>query len=126
MKDLEGQPLVSFDPDLAIRKRIDAALNKHKVEARIVLEFDNIETLKQAIQVGSGVGILPAETVKQAVQVGVLAAVRFEPADLVRPVGIVYRKGKPLSAASLKFIETLIGHTFEGSGVIRPKETAIA
>ena len=106
-------PIVGFDPDLEIRKRTDAAFRKRKLDPRVVLEFDNIETVKQAVQVGSGVALLPEETVRQAAATGSLALARLDPPDLRRPVGVIYRRGKPLSAAAVKFIETLTGRAPE-------------
>ncbi|HVJ83404.1 MAG TPA: LysR family transcriptional regulator [Planctomycetia bacterium] len=112
IEDLEDQPFVGFDPDLAIRKRIDSALAKHRVSVRMVLEFDNIETLKQAILVGNGIGILPAETVRQAAAAGQVKTVPLRNSEMVRPVGVIYRRGKALPAAAVKFIETLTGRPF--------------
>jgi DNA-binding transcriptional LysR family regulator len=107
--DLDGENFIAFDSDLIIRGQVDAALHRHKVEVRVAMEFDNIETMKQAVQVGSGVSILPEATVRQEVRARSLATVRFEPSELVRPVGIIYRKDKPLSLAARRFIEILAG-----------------
>lgn len=109
LSDLEGENFIAFDADLVIRSQVDAALHRRRVEVRIAMEFDNIETMKQAVQVGAGVSILPEATVQAEVKSGSLAAVRFIPSELVRPVGIIYRKDKPLSLAAQKFIELLAG-----------------
>ena len=108
-EDLSGEAFIAFDADLSIRDNVDAVLNRRRVEVRVAMEFDNIETMKQAVQVGAGITILPEATVSQEVKSGSLAAVRFQEAELVRPVGIVFRKDKPLSPAAAKFIELLSG-----------------
>jgi len=113
LEEAAEHPIVGFDPDLEIRRRTDAAFRKRKLEPRVVLEFDNIETVKQAVQVGSGISFLPEETVRQAASVGSLAVSKLDPPDLRRPVGIIYRRGKPLSTAAIKFVETLTGRPFE-------------
>jgi DNA-binding transcriptional LysR family regulator len=115
LEEAAEHSVVGFDPDLEIRKRTDAAFRKRKLEPRVVLEFDNIETVKQAVQVGSGISFLPEETVKQAAATGTLAVAKLDPPDLRRPVGIIFRRGKPLSAAAVKFIETLTGRSFEAT-----------
>ena len=58
--ELNGEPFVAFDAGLTIRKAIDRALRQHNVRVNIVMEFDNIETIKQAIIIAAGVSILPA------------------------------------------------------------------
>ncbi|MGL5096740.1 MAG: LysR family transcriptional regulator, partial [Planctomycetia bacterium] len=101
LEDLRGEHFIAFDRDLVIRKRVDAALNKAKVDVQITMEFDNIETMKQAVEIGAGVSILPQATVRDSVLNGVLRSIPIKDAGLVRPVGIVHRKGKPLSVAAL-------------------------
>ncbi|MEO6807554.1 MAG: LysR family transcriptional regulator, partial [Isosphaeraceae bacterium] len=47
---LDGEPLVRFDSDLAIRRAIDRFLRKYGVQTRAALEFDNIENIKRAVE----------------------------------------------------------------------------
>jgi DNA-binding transcriptional LysR family regulator len=73
----------------------------------VVMEFDNIETIKQAIGVGAGVSILPQPTVAKEVANRTLAAVPLTIPDLVRPLGIIHRRGKPFTPALTRFVELL-------------------
>lgn len=109
LERIRGENFIAFDGDLVIRKQVDAALHRHKVEVRVAMEFDNIETMKQAVQVGAGVSILPEATVMGEVKSGSLAAVRIDGAELVRPVGLIYRKDRPLSPVVSKFVAILAG-----------------
>ena len=52
--DLNGETFVAFDAGLTIRKAIDRALRQHNVKVNTVMEFDNIETIKQAIIIAAG------------------------------------------------------------------------
>jgi DNA-binding transcriptional LysR family regulator len=104
--DLNGEAFVAFDPELAIRKAIDRALRQANVRVNVVMEFDNIETIKQAITIAAGVTVLPRHTVQNEVGLGALAVVPLA-MDLVRPVGIIHRRQKPLSPAVARFIELL-------------------
>ena len=106
-QDLNGEKFVAFDPDLGIRKAIDRALKQRTVRVNVVMEFDNIETIKEAIAIGAGVGILPRPTVQKETEIGSLAAVPLGIPDLVRPVGIIYRRQKHLSPTVTRFIESL-------------------
>jgi DNA-binding transcriptional LysR family regulator len=105
--DLAGEPFVAFDPGLTIRKAIDRALRQHNVRPSIVMEFDNIETIKQGISIGAGVSILPRHTVEKEVGVRTLSAVGLMLPGLMRPVGIIHRRGKPLTPTASRFVDLL-------------------
>ena len=93
--DLDGERFVAFDHDLPIRRAIDRALRQHNVKVDVVMEFDNIETIKQAIGIAAGISILPAPTVQKESGIRTLAAVELALPGLVRPVGIIHRRGRP-------------------------------
>ena len=105
--DLNGETFVAFDPGLTIRKAIDRALRAHNVKVNTVMEFDNIETIKQAITIAAGVSILPRHTVQKEAGIRTLTVVPLAIADLVRPVGIIHRRQKPLTPTVSRFIELL-------------------
>ena len=105
--DLNGEPFVAFDPELTIRKAVDRALRQQNVRVNVVMEFDNIETIKQAIIIAAGVSILPRHVVQKEAGVRVLAAVPLRLPDLVRPVGIIHRRQKPLTPTASRFVEML-------------------
>ena len=69
---LDGEAFVGFDPALPIRRAIDGFLRKHGARVRMAHEFDNIETIKRAVEVPSGVAILPSPTLVGEVKAGTL------------------------------------------------------
>ena len=103
---LNGQKFISFDPDTPTRKALDKIFKKHGVEPNHVMEFDNIETAKRAVEIDCGVAIVPEDTVLQEVANETLAAVRLE-GDNYRQLGIIYKKSKVLSPAMKQFISLL-------------------
>jgi DNA-binding transcriptional LysR family regulator len=105
--DLQGERFVAFDHDLAIRRAIDRVLRRAGVRVEVVMEFDNIETIKQAIAIAAGVSILPRRAVAMEVGNRMLGAVPFTIGGLVRPVAIIHRKGRRLTPAVARFIEVL-------------------
>jgi DNA-binding transcriptional LysR family regulator len=107
--DLNGEPFVAFDPELTIRKAIDRALRQHNTRVNIVMAFDNIETIKQAIMIAAGVSILPHHTVQKESGVRTLAAIPLGIPDFARPVGIIHRRQKPLTPTAARFIDVLQG-----------------
>ena len=77
------------------------------MRVNVVMEFDNIETIKQAITIAAGVSILPRNTVQKEVGIRTLATAALDIPDLVRPVGIIHRRQKPLTPTASRFVELL-------------------
>lgn len=105
--DLHGENFVAFDADLRIRKAIDRCLRQHEAKVNVVMEFDNIETIKQAIAIGAGVSILPRPTILKEVGNRTLAAAPLAMPELVRPLGIIHRRGKLFTPTITRFLELL-------------------
>jgi DNA-binding transcriptional LysR family regulator len=83
------------------------------IEPRVVLAFDNVETIKRAVEIDAGVAILPEPTVQREVAAGTLCSLPITTTgteDLVRPLGIIRARGKPLSPTVKRFIDLLHGH----------------
>jgi len=106
---LGGEKFIAFEPDVPTRKVIDRHLRDERVQIEHVMEFDNIETVKRAVEVEGGVSIVPRNTVLQEVESGVLAAVEFEDADLSRPLGVITKRNRARSPAHKEFVAALRG-----------------
>jgi DNA-binding transcriptional LysR family regulator len=104
---LSGQNYVAFEPDIPTRRAVDKVLRAHGVQVVPVMEFDNVETVKRAVEINTGIAIVPAITVQQEVEKQTLAAIRVSDADLHRPIAAIYKKNKVLSTAMKQFIATL-------------------
>ena len=107
MKQLAAQRFIGFDPDIPTRKAVDQIFRDNKLEIEPVMEFDNIETVKRAVEIDHGVAIVPQATVLQEVKQGTLVAIHFKGKDYTRPLAILHRKGRVLTPAMKKFIEIL-------------------
>ncbi|MFM9082160.1 MAG: LysR family transcriptional regulator [Opitutaceae bacterium] len=107
IRDLAGQTVIGFDPDIPTRKAVDAIFRDHNLEIEPVMEFDNIETVKRAVEIDHGVAIVPQATVAQEQKQGTLSVIRFRGKDFTRPLAILHRKGRVLTPAMKKFISTL-------------------
>ena len=108
VKELDGAPFVAFSYKLKIRKRIGSWLRRSRVSVKIVHEFDSIEYIKRAVEIGAGITILPLPTLKREIESGTLVAVPFEDVDWHRPLGIIHRRRKQLTTPCKKFIELLL------------------
>jgi len=104
---LSGEKYVGFDRDLVIRKKVDRFLRSHGAQVDVVLEFDNIENIKDAIEIGAGVALLPLPALKREIEAGTLAAVPLSDARLARPLAIIHRRAPRPAATAQSFIELL-------------------
>src|SRR6202167_1331572 len=96
LKALSGQKFIGFEPDIPTRKALDKILKEHGVEVKHVMEFDNIETVKRAVEIDAGISIVPLGTVGQEVSKQTLVAVPLEDGDFYRPLAAIYKKNKVL------------------------------
>jgi LysR family transcriptional regulator, transcriptional activator of the cysJI operon len=106
VRALKGQKFVGFTTDIPTRMALDRIFQAQDVKAEHVMEFDNIETVKRAVEIDSGVAVVPAETILQEVADQSLVAVRLE-GNHSRQLGLIYKKQKVLSPATRRFITLL-------------------
>ncbi len=105
--DLQGHDFVLFERDIPTRRATDRILRAHGVTVHRAAEFDNIETIKRAVEVGLGLGIVPRPSVLDEEKSGQLAVVPLAEPEWQRTVGIIYRSDRALGTAAKKFIELL-------------------
>ncbi len=108
IKQLQGVSFVAFEKGIPTRKVVDDFFAQHQINVKIAMEFDNIETLKKAIEVGAGVSILPVLAIQNEIKQKTLKVVHVAGKSLYRPLGILKLKGKAVSLAVTKFIEILL------------------
>ena len=108
---LQGEKFIAFSQDVPTRHHIDSILKQHGVSVQIMMEFDNIETIKRAIEIKSGVGILPLPSVHAEVSNGTLTVVEFSNEYFFRPTGIIIQKGHPLNKAGQYLVELMQNET---------------
>lgn len=104
---IAGQKFVGFEPDIPTRKAIDKILKDREVDVKTVMEFDNIETVKRAVEIDAGIAIVPLGTLSQEIAKQTLAAIAIEDSELFRPLAAIYKKSKVLSPAMKQFIAIL-------------------
>jgi len=104
---LDGLDFVLFERDIPTRQATDRILRAHGVSVHKVAEFDNIETIKRAVEVGFGVAIVPRPSVLDEQRSGQLAVVALAEPEWTRSVGLIYRSDRTLGTAARKFIELL-------------------
>jgi len=104
---LQFERFIAFEKGVPTRVWIDNILERYNIVVRPVMEFDNIETVKRAVEINSGVSILPQTAILQELGDGTIKSINFLNEKFVRPTGIIVRKGKILGQAGRYFIELL-------------------
>lgn len=104
---LAGQKFVAFESDIPTRRALDKVFREHGVHVVPVMEFDNVETVKRAVEIDAGISIVPLVCVQEEVQEKTLAAVKIDDGDLARPLAVLHKKNKVLSTAMKQFIALL-------------------
>ena len=105
--DLHTEDFVLFERDVPTRKAMDKIFKANNVEVNKVAEFDNIETIKRAVEVGFGLAIVPEPAVAEAKKAATLAVIPLAEKYWVRSVGVIHRSDQTLSLAAKKFIQLL-------------------
>lgn len=108
---LQGEKFIAFSQEIPTRNHIDSILKRHGVSVQIMMEFDNIETIKRAIEIKSGIGILPLPCVQTEISSGTLTVVELSNEHFYRPTGIIIQKGHALNKAGHYLLELLQSET---------------
>jgi DNA-binding transcriptional LysR family regulator len=106
--DLDGQDFISFDEEVIIRRELDRFFRDHGVVVSIVMQFDNIQSIKEAVALGSGISILPDRTMQSEVDQNRLVSIPLHAPELVRPTAIIHRKKKKLTRACRLFMNLVM------------------
>ncbi len=104
---INGQKFINFERDLPTRKALDKIFKDHRITVDQIMQLDNIETLKRAVEIDSGIAIVPEATVGMELSTQTLAVVQLEGGVFVRQMGLIYKKNKVLSPALKQFIALL-------------------
>jgi len=107
LKEVSTQKFIAFDSETPTRKAIDKIFRELNLEVTPVMEFDNIEVIKRAVEIEAGISIVPRNTVLQEERSGTLKILEISDGKYERPLGILYRYGRVLSPATKRFLEVL-------------------
>ena len=99
--------LTAFEKDIPTRKATDEILANADVEVSVTMEFDNVETVKRALEINAGLAILPASTVKNEVERNQLVTFKLEGGIHNRPLAVIYKKNRVITPALRSFVELM-------------------
>ena len=107
LKTISGQKFIGFEPDIPTRRAIDKILKENEVQVHHVMEFDNIETVKRAVEIDAGISIVPHGTITQEVSKQTLVEIKIDDEEFYRPLAAIHKKNKVLSPAMKQFLSVL-------------------
>ena len=107
LSEIASHKFIAFEPDIPTRRAIDKILRDRNVEVDHAMEFDNIETVKRAVEIDAGISIVPRSPVTQEVDKKTIAMVEIEDEQFYRPLAAVHKKSKVLSPAMKEFLALL-------------------
>jgi DNA-binding transcriptional LysR family regulator len=107
-KHLEGEKFIAFDEEVIIRREVDRFLREHDVNVIPVMQFDNIQSIKEAVGSGHGISILPERSIASDAEQGRVVSIPLDAPGFVRPVAIIHRRRKKLNRATQAFLDLLV------------------
>jgi len=103
--DLRKEMFILRETGSATRAAVAHQLKKADLEVETVMEMENPESVKKAVQSGLGIAFISKFAVDTELKARSLVAVRVNDLDISRDLKIVYRKDKHLGRAAQTFIE---------------------
>src|SRR2546430_985395 len=103
--DLRKEMFILREAGSATRAAVAHHLKKADLEVETVMEMENPESVKKAVQSGLGIAFISRFAVETELKAKTLVVVRVRGLDIKRELKIVYRKDKHLSRAAQAFIE---------------------
>jgi len=103
--DLRKERFIAREAGSATRAAVANHLQKADLKVESVMEMENPESVKKAVQSGLGIAFISRFAVETELKAKSLVAVRVKDLDINRELKIVYRKDKHLGRAAQTFIE---------------------
>jgi DNA-binding transcriptional LysR family regulator len=104
--ELAEAPLILFDQGSTVRRMIDGWFHRARLVAHPAMELGNTEAMKRFVEAGMGLSITSEFSVKADVAAGRLVALPLDP-PLLRQIGLVRRRDKPLSPPLVAVLDAL-------------------
>ena len=107
LADLAQQNFVAFDDELRVGREVKRYIRESGAQLNVVMHFDNIQTMKEAVVLGTSISIMPVRVLRNDIEQGRLVAIPIQGCTLVRPLGIIHRRRKTFNRATRTFLELL-------------------
>ncbi len=109
--DLATQPFIASHKESATRQAIERQFAAAGVRLNVVMEMENIEMIKKAVEANLGISIMSRFAIQQEIETGRLNALRIAKTPLQRQLYLVWRKDRRLSKAAEAFLSFFTAHS---------------
>ena len=117
-EDLGLESLIAFAPNLRIRHEIDRYLRSIGITMPIAAEFDNVDSVKHAIELNGAVAFLPRPAIVEELESGTLVALTCDWLTLLRPLGVIQRRDTSLGRTARALYELLFQKVAHGCATL--------
>ncbi|MGJ3237362.1 MAG: LysR family transcriptional regulator [Anaerolineae bacterium] len=110
LEELHDQPFITRQINSRTRVWIDGLFHEHRIQPRIVAEFDNQEAIKQAVMSNMGMTILPDYAMQRELEAGLVRSLTVEGVTLGREIKLLYDHNMPftpVARALLVYLSTI-------------------
>jgi len=114
--EVHHERFIGFEQGVPTRAWVDGILQRYDIVVRPQMEFDNVETIKRAVEIGAGISILPRTVLLQEVAAGTIKELTFSNENFVRPTAVIIRRNRVLSQPARQFVELLCGRAAARDG----------
>lgn len=103
LKELEKEVFLTREPGSGTRGAMQRFFRQQKLKLTTGMEMGSLSGIKQGVQAGLGLGLLPKGAVEVELMLGRLAELKIKGLPIPRHWYVVMRKGKRLSVAAEEF-----------------------
>jgi len=113
LKDLEKEVFLTREPGSGTRGAMRRFFREQKLKLTTGIEMGSLSGIKQGVQAGLGLGLLPKGAVEVELMLGRLVELKIKGLPIPRHWYAVMRKGKRLSVAAEEFRKLLTDEAVE-------------
>jgi DNA-binding transcriptional LysR family regulator len=104
LKDVAAYPLILPPKNLSTHNVVESVFAEHQLEHDVKLEVGGYDVIKRYVELGLGISIVMSHCLSGADHLHAAPMRKYFP---TRTYGVVLRKGKQLSPAASRFVDTL-------------------
>ncbi|MDR3317775.1 MAG: LysR family transcriptional regulator [Puniceicoccales bacterium] len=109
LNDLESKSLIGFSRNHPLRVLFEQSIGKSIGRPHYLLEFNQIELIKQAIEMHNSIAILPKSSIRSSLEGHNFHVVPLKDIQISIPIYLTYRKTRKINRAMEHFISILRG-----------------
>jgi DNA-binding transcriptional LysR family regulator len=107
LENLQSQPLIGFTKNHPLRVIFERGLEKKIDRPHYLMEFNQIELIKQAIEIHNGIAILPKSSIRLPSEEHLFHVIPLSNIQIPIPLYVIYKKTQKINRAMEHFIAIL-------------------